>query len=208
MAADRVAGACALPRTQAPASADPDASARVEACVELRPADAAIDTTSRSILRGRALLRKAGVRILIAASSSSLVLSPKLSSAAPPNRASRATIAFLESDRPDRPRAGDAYGDVPIVPTWLHAAESVAHATACRIGGLPTQGPGAAGDASGLRQPFSARAQEPFASVGSAAGSHGGCRTNHRVSRLFVRLRQGDDSGVNHFRRGGPAPPA
>ena len=36
--------------------------------------------------------------------------SPKLSGAAPPNRASRATIAFLESDRPGAPRAGDAYG--------------------------------------------------------------------------------------------------
>jgi hypothetical protein len=35
-------------------------------------------------------------------------LSPKLSGASPPNRASRATIAFLESDRPDAPRAGDA----------------------------------------------------------------------------------------------------
>jgi hypothetical protein len=46
-----------------------------------RPADTAIDTTSRSILRGRALLRKAGVRILIAASSSSLAVSPKLSGA-------------------------------------------------------------------------------------------------------------------------------
>jgi len=40
-----------------------------------------------------------------------LVLSPKLSSAVPLNCASRATIAFLESDRPDAPRAGDAYGD-------------------------------------------------------------------------------------------------
>jgi len=45
-----------------------------------------------------------------------LVLSPKLSGAAAPNRASRATIAFLESDRPDAPRAGDAYGDLPIAP--------------------------------------------------------------------------------------------
>jgi hypothetical protein len=37
--------------------------------------------------------------------------SPKLSGAVPPNRTSRATIAFLESDRPGGPRAGDAYGD-------------------------------------------------------------------------------------------------
>ena len=37
------------------------------------------------------------------------LLSPKLSSAPPPNRATRATIAFPESDRPDRPRAGDAF---------------------------------------------------------------------------------------------------
>jgi hypothetical protein len=44
------------------------------------------------------------------------VQSPKLSGAAPPNRASRATIAFLQSDRPDATRAGDAYGDIAIVP--------------------------------------------------------------------------------------------
>jgi hypothetical protein len=30
------------------------------------------------------------------------------------------------------------------------------------------------------------------------------CRTNHPESRLFVRLRQGDDSGVGLFSRGGP----
>jgi hypothetical protein len=28
----------------------------------------------------------------------------------------RATIALLESDRPDAPRAGDAYGDISITP--------------------------------------------------------------------------------------------
>ncbi len=43
---------------------------------------------------------------------SPLVHSPKLTGAAPPNRASRATIAFLESDRPDAPRADDSYGDI------------------------------------------------------------------------------------------------
>jgi hypothetical protein len=43
------------------------------------------------------------------------VLSPKLSSAAPLNRASRATIAFLESDRPAAARVGDAYGDLALV---------------------------------------------------------------------------------------------
>ena len=32
-----------------------------------------------------------------------------------------------------------------------------------------------------------------------------GCRTNHRRSRLLVRLRQGDDSGVSLFSRRGPA---
>jgi hypothetical protein len=41
--------------------------------------------------------------------------SPKLSGAVPPNRASRATFAFLESNRPDAPRAGDAYGDEAFV---------------------------------------------------------------------------------------------
>jgi hypothetical protein len=40
-----------------------------------------------------------------------LLESPKLSSAAPPKCVRRATIAFLESDRPDGPGAGDAYGD-------------------------------------------------------------------------------------------------
>ena len=40
---------------------------------------------------------------------------PKLRGAAPLDRASHATIAFLESDRPDRPRAGDAYGDGRVV---------------------------------------------------------------------------------------------
>jgi hypothetical protein len=62
----------------------------------------------------RALLGKATVRISIARRNSPLALSPKLSGAAPPNGASRATIAFLESDRPNTPRAGDAYGDVPV----------------------------------------------------------------------------------------------
>ena len=32
-----------------------------------------------------------------------------------PNRATRATIAFPESDRPDRPRAGDAYATASVV---------------------------------------------------------------------------------------------
>ena len=44
----------------------------------------------------------------------------------------------------------------------------------------------------------------PATSAGTAPSGRG-CRTNHRVSRLFVRLPQGDDSGVNHFRCGGPA---
>jgi hypothetical protein len=50
----------------------------------------------------------------VARSSAALARSPELSDAPPPNRASRATIAFLESDRPDAPRAGDAYGDIWI----------------------------------------------------------------------------------------------
>jgi hypothetical protein len=37
--------------------------------------------------------------------------SPKRSSAGQQDTATRATIAFLESDRPDAPRAGDGYGD-------------------------------------------------------------------------------------------------
>src|SRR5207302_7040210 len=39
----------------------------------------------------------------------------QLSSAVPWKHPTRATIAFLESDRPDAPRAGDAYGDVLTV---------------------------------------------------------------------------------------------
>jgi hypothetical protein len=42
---------------------------------------------------------------------SPLVHSPKLSGAAPLNRASRATIAFLQSDRPGVPGADDPLGD-------------------------------------------------------------------------------------------------
>ena len=44
-----------------------------------------------------------------------LVLPPKLSSADRANRATHATVAFLESDRPDGPRPGDPYGDDTIV---------------------------------------------------------------------------------------------
>ena len=44
------------------------------------------------------------------------MVSPKLSGAAPTNHASHTTIAFLESDRADAPRAGDAYGDDPAAP--------------------------------------------------------------------------------------------
>ena len=76
---------------------DPGLRNRVEACVEPRPAG----TTSRTIRRVRAPLGKAGVRISIAASSSSLALSPKFSGAPAPYRATRATIALPESDRPD-----------------------------------------------------------------------------------------------------------
>jgi hypothetical protein len=44
-----------------------------------------------------------------------LLQPPKFGGAGPPNRASRATIAFVESDRPDEPRAGDSCGDDPQV---------------------------------------------------------------------------------------------
>jgi hypothetical protein len=54
---------------------------------------------------------KAHVRFSATPGGCWLADSPKLSGAAPPNRASRETIAFLESDRPDAPRAGDAYDD-------------------------------------------------------------------------------------------------
>src|SRR5437764_3425998 len=63
---------------------------------------------------GRALSQKAVVGISATSGSGGRSQSPKLSGAAPPNRASRATIAFLESDRPGAPRAGDAYGDKSI----------------------------------------------------------------------------------------------
>ena len=62
---------------------------------------------------------------------------PKLSGASPPNRASCATIAFLESDRPDVPRAGDAYGDIPLPGSgraaWIAgaAAETLRGAQPC-----------------------------------------------------------------------------
>jgi hypothetical protein len=39
----------------------------------------------------------------------------KLDVPVPPNRANCATIAFLERDRLDAPRASDAYGDIVIV---------------------------------------------------------------------------------------------
>ena len=45
------------------------------------------------------------------ANSRALSQSPKLSSAVQPNRVDYATIPFLESDRPNEPRAGDACGD-------------------------------------------------------------------------------------------------
>ena len=66
-----------------------------------RTPPAEVAATGRTIPRTRALRRKAGVRISAVPSSSSLALSPKLSSAPTPNGATRATIAFLESDRPD-----------------------------------------------------------------------------------------------------------
>jgi len=50
-----------------------------------------------------------------------LSLSPELSVAVPRNQLPRATIALLKSDRPDAPRAGDAYGDIsitPVVASW------------------------------------------------------------------------------------------
>ena len=65
------------------------------------PAGAEIAARARTLTRARVLRRKAGVRISAAPLSRSLALSPKLSGAHPPNRATRATIALPESDRPD-----------------------------------------------------------------------------------------------------------
>ena len=48
---------------------------------------------------------------IVSALDGALALPPKLSRAVLRNRATCATIAFPESDRPDGPRAGDAYGD-------------------------------------------------------------------------------------------------
>jgi hypothetical protein len=59
-------------------------------------------------------LARALVQISATSDSHLLMDSPQLSGAAPPNRASRATIAFQESDRPGAPRAGDACGDQAI----------------------------------------------------------------------------------------------
>jgi hypothetical protein len=47
--------------------------------------------------------------------------SPRLTGAALENRASGATIAFLESDRADESGAGDPYGDIAIAPTRVLA---------------------------------------------------------------------------------------
>ena len=64
----------------------------------------------------RSLFGKALARISLAARRWWLLSSPKLDGADLPNSARGATIAFLERDRPDEPRAGDAYGDASIVP--------------------------------------------------------------------------------------------
>jgi hypothetical protein len=76
---------------------------RVEACVEPRPADTAIDTASRSMLRGRALSGKALVRSSAPSGGGWLVLSPRRRR---PSRRRR-TIAF-DGERSRRAgRAGD-----------------------------------------------------------------------------------------------------
>jgi hypothetical protein len=57
-----------------------------------------------------------------------LLLLPKLSNADARDRTSQATIAFLESDRPDRPTVDDPYGDAAIAPVrcaWRRAGRSV-----------------------------------------------------------------------------------
>ena len=82
-------------------SARLDACFRVEACVGPHPAGTEIAARARTVTRARVLRRKAGVRISAAPLSRSLALSPKSSGAAAPYRASRATIALPESDRPD-----------------------------------------------------------------------------------------------------------
>jgi hypothetical protein len=58
------------------------------------------------------------VKTIASTPSAGLLPSPKLGGVASPNRASRATIAFLESNRPDAPGPGDAYGDEAIAPLW------------------------------------------------------------------------------------------
>ena len=88
--------------------------------------DAAAGRVAHRVLASR----KALVRTSLTVGSCSLPSSPKLSGAAPPNHASRATIAFLESDRPGAPRAGDAYGDkgswAPAIP-----GQVLCHALSC-----------------------------------------------------------------------------
>jgi hypothetical protein len=56
------------------------------------------------------------MEIQVARSLGALPPSPKLMGAGPQNHPSRATIAFLESDRPDGSGAGDPYGDAAIAP--------------------------------------------------------------------------------------------
>ena len=70
-------GALALPRTEAPAQAGPDACFRVEARAQPHPPAPRSPPPGRSIPRARALRRKAGVRISAVPSSSSLALSPR-----------------------------------------------------------------------------------------------------------------------------------
>ena len=56
------------------------------------------------------------VRVRLCDAGVGRVQSPRISGAARPNRVSGATIASLESDRPDGPRVDDAYGDRALVP--------------------------------------------------------------------------------------------
>ena len=75
---------------------DPGLRNRVKACAEPHPAGTEVVATARTIPRARALRRKASVRISIAASSSSLALSPT-SRRARPGRATAASALAAPS---------------------------------------------------------------------------------------------------------------
>src|ERR1019366_3310141 len=126
---------CALPRMGARAPFQAGACLRVEACVGPPPADTAIGTTAPSILRGRALLGKAGVRISAAPSSSSLALSPITSRpwtppptiALPGATSPSSRSSWRPSARPDRAdRHRGARSDSPNLERPVAAVRTIA----------------------------------------------------------------------------------